>query len=124
MNGAQNSNGSISLSFYYWDGPSEKGRVDFVKDGTNYKVNFYYNNSLVHSYTLQAGGQFQGFIALFYNKLEQKIDLFVDGVQVDEYVPDTWYDFIPYNVSASGVRTTNTSIELNITRWGAKYTLF
>lgn len=124
LNGAQNSNGSSKLSFYYWDSPALKGRIDFVKTTTYYKVLFYHDDSLVDSYTLQSGGQFFANIALFYNFTEQKIDLFVEGVLVHSYTPATWYDFIPYLMSAEGNRSTNTSIEMAIDRWGAKYTLW
>lgn len=123
MNGAQNSDGYARLTWSEGGSDDADDKVQFVKDGTSYYFRIYVGGTKVHEYTLQTGGEMDKFVAVYFNKDEAKIDLFVDSVLVSSYETADWHDLIFYNMGVHMLRTTNTSISLTITLWGAKYTL-
>lgn len=124
MNGAQNADGSARLAFIDVSGEATDGRIEFVKDGTSYYYRLFYDDVEVAEYELQSGGEMTKFIAVVVDSVNENVQLHVDGVLVDTYETANWKDFIQSDVLAEGTRTTNTSIELGVAFWGARYTLY
>jgi hypothetical protein len=124
MNGAQNSNGTISLSTNATNDYADPNRIEFVKDGTSYYYRIYVSNVKVAEYNMQTGGQLKKYVALYFNKDEQKIDFFINGELAYSYETANWHDLIFGYWTIHMQRTTNISIELQISSWGTRYTAF
>lgn len=124
INNGASSDGYVHLSYNDENDDTAANRIEFIKDGTNYYFRIYASDVKVSEYVLQTGGNFSGYIALYFNKDEESIDLFVDGSLVHSYSTASWHDFIFSYWTIHMLRTTNTSISMTISSWGTRYTAF
>jgi hypothetical protein len=124
LNGAQNSDGQARLFWAVDNDPGNARQVAFVKDGTTYKWQIIEASSVVHTYTMQTGGVFQEYVAVYFDSVNESIQLFIDGAMVSEYETVNWHDYILQAFSIDASRSTNTSIEVGVRFWKARYNLF